>query len=104
MQRHQLRRVHQPRPSDYTGEAAMNTRFGMFVLPVVETHSAMDVQSTLGAIFDDVEMAECMGLDTIWVAEHHGTRYGGACPSGMVLLAYLAGRTSQIRLGTAARI
>jgi len=79
-------------------------RFGMFVLPVMPENSCFHAQAELQAVIEDAEAAEIAGLDHVWVAEHHGTRYGGACPSGLLLLSHLAGRTSRIRLGTAACI
>jgi alkanesulfonate monooxygenase SsuD/methylene tetrahydromethanopterin reductase-like flavin-dependent oxidoreductase (luciferase family) len=82
----------------------MSTRFGIFILPVVPTDSADDAQSALRAAVEDVEMAEHAGFETAWVAEHHGTRYGGVCPTSMMLLAYLAGRTSRLRLCTAVSV
>lgn len=82
----------------------MNARFGMFILPVVETDSSSEAHAVLQATVADVELAESVGLEAAWVAEHHGTPYGGVCPNGLMLLAYLAGKTSRIRLGTAASI
>ena len=45
------------------------------------------------------EAAECAGLSSFWVAEHHFDG-GGGCPSPPVLLAALGGRTKRIRLGS----
>ncbi|WP_236792678.1 LLM class flavin-dependent oxidoreductase [Amycolatopsis sp. GM8] len=47
--------------------------------------------------------AERLGYDAVWVVEHHFSDYS-ACPDNLVLLAHLAGRTSRIKLGTAAVI
>ena len=49
------------------------------------------------------ELCEPLGLDTIWCVEHHFDDYS-MCPDNTQLFAYLAGRTSTIRLGTAAVI
>lgn len=43
-------------------------------------------------------MAEAGGFSTVWIGEHHAMEYTIA-PSPMPLLAYLADRTSTIRLG-----
>src|ERR1700730_17675584 len=49
------------------------------------------------------EMAEPLGFDTIWSAEHHFDSYS-MLPDNLQVLTYLAGRTSRIHLGTAAVI
>lgn len=47
--------------------------------------------------------AESLGYDSVWVVEHHFSDYS-LCPDNLLLLAHLAGRTSRIKLGTAAVI
>lgn len=47
--------------------------------------------------------AEQLGYDKIWAAEHHFTDYS-ACPDNLEFLAFVAGRTRRIRLGTGAVI
>ena len=49
------------------------------------------------------EQAEDLGLDKYWPAEHHFTDYS-AIPDNIQFLTWLAGKTSTIRLGTAAVI
>jgi alkanesulfonate monooxygenase SsuD/methylene tetrahydromethanopterin reductase-like flavin-dependent oxidoreductase (luciferase family) len=49
------------------------------------------------------ELAEELGYDKFWVAEHHFTDYS-ACPDNVQYLSWLAGRTSRIRLCTGAVI
>jgi alkanesulfonate monooxygenase SsuD/methylene tetrahydromethanopterin reductase-like flavin-dependent oxidoreductase (luciferase family) len=48
-----------------------------------------------------VQHAEALGMDEAWVAEHHFDP-DAVSPSILTLLAYLAGVTSRIRLGSAA--
>jgi alkanesulfonate monooxygenase SsuD/methylene tetrahydromethanopterin reductase-like flavin-dependent oxidoreductase (luciferase family) len=48
-----------------------------------------------------IQHAEALGLDEAWVAEHHFDP-DAVSPSILALLAYLAGVTSRIRLGSAA--
>lgn len=65
---------------------------------------------TADAAFEDAEMIrrhltiadliEPLGYDSVFVTEHHFTDYA-LTPSPFQLLAYLAGRTSKISLGTA---
>jgi alkanesulfonate monooxygenase SsuD/methylene tetrahydromethanopterin reductase-like flavin-dependent oxidoreductase (luciferase family) len=61
-----------------------------------------DVQMYLEEIDLAVE-AEALGYDTVWVVEHHFEDYS-LCPDNLLMLAHMAGRTSTIKLGTAAVI
>jgi alkanesulfonate monooxygenase SsuD/methylene tetrahydromethanopterin reductase-like flavin-dependent oxidoreductase (luciferase family) len=47
--------------------------------------------------------AEEAGFDGVWIAEHHFISYG-TCPSALAFAAHLLGRTTRIRVGTAACI
>jgi alkanesulfonate monooxygenase SsuD/methylene tetrahydromethanopterin reductase-like flavin-dependent oxidoreductase (luciferase family) len=47
--------------------------------------------------------AEQAGFRGVWIAEHHFLSYG-TCPSALALAAYLLGRTTTLRVGTAACI
>jgi alkanesulfonate monooxygenase SsuD/methylene tetrahydromethanopterin reductase-like flavin-dependent oxidoreductase (luciferase family) len=47
--------------------------------------------------------AEALGYDRVWAVEHHFTDYA-ACPDNVAYLAWLAGRTTRIGLGTGAVI
>jgi alkanesulfonate monooxygenase SsuD/methylene tetrahydromethanopterin reductase-like flavin-dependent oxidoreductase (luciferase family) len=49
------------------------------------------------------ELAEELGYDRVWAVEHHFTDYA-ACPDNVAFLAWLAGRTRRIELGTGAVI
>jgi alkanesulfonate monooxygenase SsuD/methylene tetrahydromethanopterin reductase-like flavin-dependent oxidoreductase (luciferase family) len=49
------------------------------------------------------ELAEPLGFDTVWSAEHHFDDYSMA-PDNFQVLTYLAARTTRIHLGTAAVI
>ncbi|MDZ7915027.1 MAG: LLM class flavin-dependent oxidoreductase [Rhodococcus sp. (in: high G+C Gram-positive bacteria)] len=46
-------------------------------------------------------LAEELGFDSFWVAQHHFGIQQAHCPSPLVLLAAIAQHTSRIRLGTA---
>ena len=48
-------------------------------------------------------MAEELGFDELWPVEHHFTDYA-ACPDNAQFLAYMAARTSRIKLATGAVI
>jgi alkanesulfonate monooxygenase SsuD/methylene tetrahydromethanopterin reductase-like flavin-dependent oxidoreductase (luciferase family) len=49
------------------------------------------------------ELADRLGYDSLWAVEHHFDDYA-MCPDNVVLLANVAGRTSRLKLGTAAVI
>ena len=55
-------------------------------------------------IWDDTRriglLAEPLGFDTLWITEHHRTPYGMS-PNPLQVLAYFAGRTERIELGSA---
>lgn len=54
-------------------------------------------------LFDELTeftlLAEAGGMETIWIGEHHGMEYTVA-PNPFINLAYLAAKTTTIRLGT----
>jgi alkanesulfonate monooxygenase SsuD/methylene tetrahydromethanopterin reductase-like flavin-dependent oxidoreductase (luciferase family) len=52
------------------------------------------------AELEQIESAEEMGFDGVWLAEHHFQWYGIA-PDLMVIAGWVAARTSRIRIGTA---
>jgi alkanesulfonate monooxygenase SsuD/methylene tetrahydromethanopterin reductase-like flavin-dependent oxidoreductase (luciferase family) len=60
-----------------------------------------------GQVYDEelrlARLADELGFDVAWAAEHHFFGYS-FCPDNTELLAYLAGATSRIDLGTAAVI
>lgn len=51
-------------------------------------------------ITEQAVLGEELGFDSIWLAEHHFSRYGLGS-SSLVVASNIAARTSQIRLGTA---
>ena len=62
-----------------------------------ESWSARDVYDDLS---DQVKLAEQIGLETVWFAEHHFSNYS-LCPSPLMAVAYFAPQTKRVRLGTA---
>ncbi|GAA4732741.1 LLM class flavin-dependent oxidoreductase [Phytohabitans rumicis] len=62
-----------------------------------------DHAATLRHAVDYAIAAEAAGLDGVWLAEHHFISYG-VCPSAVALAGYLLGRTTRLRVGTAAAI
>ena len=70
--------------------------FGLFFL------MQRDEQWNEQAVYDsDVEQmlaAEALGYHSVWIAEHHFNDYG-LCPAPQVLAAFLAARTTRLRVG-----
>lgn len=64
---------------------------------------ARGVAQLYGEIVAQAELADRIGYDTFWVAEHHFHEYG-VVPNPAVMLAALAQRTKRLRLGTAISI
>jgi alkanesulfonate monooxygenase SsuD/methylene tetrahydromethanopterin reductase-like flavin-dependent oxidoreductase (luciferase family) len=78
-------------------------KFGLFYLPTYMP-TVQDAQTHYRRIIAQVEYAETIGIDYVWLVEHHFVRHGGLCSAPYAFLAYLAARTTRIRLGTGATI
>ncbi|HXM56721.1 MAG TPA: LLM class flavin-dependent oxidoreductase, partial [Candidatus Dormibacteraeota bacterium] len=59
-----------------------------------------DAATTLAETVRLVQLAEELGYESAWVAQHHLDAESGVLPSPFVFLAAAAARTSRIRLGT----
>jgi alkanesulfonate monooxygenase SsuD/methylene tetrahydromethanopterin reductase-like flavin-dependent oxidoreductase (luciferase family) len=64
---------------------------------------ARTVPQLYAEIIAQAELADKLGYDTFWVAEHHFHEYG-VVPNPAVMLSTLAQRTTRLRLGTAISI
>lgn len=65
-------------------------------------HQSADSVNDTKFIKQDLDMAiesEALGFDSIWVTEHHFSNYS-ISPSPLQTLAYIAGRTKSVKLGT----
>jgi natural product biosynthesis luciferase-like monooxygenase protein len=76
-------------------------KFGLFYLPTY-LPAERDVATHFDNIVEQVLFADRVGIDYVWMVEHHFVRHGGLCAGTFPFLSYLAGRTSRIRLGTGA--
>ena len=73
-------------------------RFGMFY--IVQSHPDWTEQQSLNEAVEQIELGERLGLDDVWLGEHHFSRHG--LLSGIFSFAgYVAARTQRIRIGTA---
>ena len=73
-------------------------KFALFIL-ASWTEDARSAQSRLyGEALEQIQYAEEVGFDSVWIAEHHSSRYG-IFPSLMPILSFVAARTKKIRIG-----
>ena len=73
-------------------------KFALFLLGSWTEDETSHQSRIFGELLEQVEYAEQLGFDSIWIAEHHSSRYG-ICPSLMPLLSNIAARTKKIRIG-----
>ena len=73
-------------------------KFALFLLGSWTEQETSAQSRIFGEMLEQVEYAEEVGFDSIWIAEHHSSRYG-ICPSLMPLLSHIAARTKKIRIG-----
>ena len=74
-------------------------KFGLFMLPSWPEPDPKHQSRILGEMMEQIEYAEELGYDSVWLAEHHFTRYG-IVPSAVAMGLHAAGRTKRIRIGT----
>ena len=73
-------------------------RFGLFFL--LEKPAAGNDVEVYANTMEQIRLADELGYDYIWLAEHRFTRYGIA-PDVLVLAAAAASVTRRVRIGTA---
>ena len=74
-------------------------KFGLFVLPSWSEQETHHQGRIFGETLEQIEFAEELGFDSVWIAEHHFSRYG-ICPSIIPFATHVAARTQKIRIGT----
>jgi alkanesulfonate monooxygenase SsuD/methylene tetrahydromethanopterin reductase-like flavin-dependent oxidoreductase (luciferase family) len=74
-------------------------KFGLFILPSWPEAEASHQGRILHEAVEQIQFAEELGFDAVWLAEHHFTRFG-IVPSALPFATYVAARTTKIRIGT----
>src|SRR5258705_7851321 len=70
--------------------------FGLFFL--MQRDEAWSEQAVYDSGLEQMLAAESLGYSSVWIAEHHFNDYG-LCPAPPVLAAFVAARTTRLRLG-----
>jgi alkanesulfonate monooxygenase SsuD/methylene tetrahydromethanopterin reductase-like flavin-dependent oxidoreductase (luciferase family) len=73
-------------------------KFALFILASWTENDAAHQRRIYQEALEQVRYAEALGFDSVWIAEHHSSRYG-IFPSLMPILAHIAAQTTTIRLG-----
>lgn len=73
-------------------------KFALFLVASWTEPDAGAQSRIYGEALEQVQYAEELGFDSVWVAEHHSSRYG-IFPSLMPILSFMAAQTKKIRIG-----
>jgi len=87
--------------SEYLAVGAAAMKFGLFQSVQLPEPGAQ--ARYYKEALQQVLWAEQLGFDSVWFTEHHFSRHG-IVPASLTVLAYLAGKTTSIRLGTAVAV
>ena len=74
-------------------------KFALFILASWTEPDIKEQSRIYGEAVEQIQFAEELGFDSVWIAEHHSSRYG-IFPSLLPIVSYVAGRTKKIRIGT----
>jgi alkanesulfonate monooxygenase SsuD/methylene tetrahydromethanopterin reductase-like flavin-dependent oxidoreductase (luciferase family) len=73
-------------------------KFGVFFL--LGSPQMLPAEEVYRRTFDQVELAEALGFDSVWFAEHHFSNYGFV-PNPLMLAGTVGRLTRRVRIGTA---
>jgi natural product biosynthesis luciferase-like monooxygenase protein len=79
-------------------------KFGVLYLPTYVPELDGPEATFYAHMLEQIELADELGYETVWLTEHHFDVYGGTVPNPAVLGALVAARTSRIRIGTAVTV
>ena len=74
-------------------------KFGYYILNTYVPELDGDSRSVYSHWLEQMDLAESLGFDSLWVTEHHFRHFGGMMPSPSVILAAASQRTKKMRLG-----
>ncbi len=73
-------------------------KFALFILACWPDKDTSAQSRIYGEALEQIQYAEEIGFDSVWIAEHHSSRYG-IFPSLMPILTHVAAKTKKIRIG-----
>ena len=73
-------------------------KFGLFIVASWPEKETREQSRIYGEALEQMRFAEELGFDSVWIAEHHSSRYG-IFPSLMPILSHVAAQTKKIRIG-----
>ncbi|MBQ11032.1 MAG: hypothetical protein CMJ45_05725 [Planctomyces sp.] len=73
-------------------------KFALFIVASWTEADASHQSRIYGEALEQIELADELGFDSVWMAEHHSSRYG-IFPSLTPIAANIAARTKNIRIG-----
>ena len=79
-------------------------KFGYYILNTYVPELDGESPALYSHWLEQIEAAEDLGFDSLWVTEHHFRHFGGMMPSPQIILAAAAQRTKRLRLGSAVTI
>lgn len=77
-------------------------KFGL----LVDCHVRKDQGQTqaFDELFEQVDVAEATGIDSIWIVEHHFRPKASVLSASMAVAGAIASRTTRVRIGTAVQV
>jgi alkanesulfonate monooxygenase SsuD/methylene tetrahydromethanopterin reductase-like flavin-dependent oxidoreductase (luciferase family) len=79
-------------------------KFGYYILSTYVPELDGESPELYARWLEQIDAAENLGFDSLWITEHHFRYFGGMMPSPSVILAAAAQRTRKLRLGCAVSI
>ena len=79
-------------------------KFGYYILNTYVPEFDGGSREIYSKWLEQIDAAESLGFDSLWVTEHHFRHFGGQMPSPSVILAAASQRTKKMRLGAAVSI
>jgi natural product biosynthesis luciferase-like monooxygenase protein len=76
-------------------------KFGYYILNTYVPELDGDGPELYSRWLEQIDAAEELGFDSVWVTEHHFRYFGGMMPSPSVILSAASQRTKRMRLGAA---
>lgn len=76
-------------------------KFGYYILNTYVPELDGGSREIYAKWLEQIDAAEALGFDSLWVTEHHFRHFGGQMPSPTIILAAAAQRTKKLRLGAA---